>query len=162
MKKILYIDLDGVIADFDSAIELIHPGISALPEEERRRVIHEVCKGCSEFFQNLLLIEGAVEAVLTLFPQYEIYFLSTPMWDVPHSFSGKCIWLEKHFGELARKRLILSHRKDLQIGDFLVDDRKKHGSDAFRGEFIHFGQPPFPTWKETLRYLLQQAKVEIE
>lgn len=158
MKKILYIDLDGVLADFDSEIELVHPGIAFFSEEDRRKLIHEICKERPEFFQNLPLMEGATEAVFTLFPLYEVYFLSTPMWDVSHSFSGKAIWVEKYFGEMARKRLILTHRKDLQIGDYLVDDRIRHGSDSFRGEFIHFGKHPFPTWKETLGYLLEKTK----
>lgn len=161
MKKILYIDLDGVIADFDSELELIQPGIAALAEEDRGRLVHEICKRDPEFFQNLPLFEGAKESVHLLLPLFDVYFLSTPMWDVSHSFSGKCLWLEKQFGEKVRKRLILSHRKDLQIGDYLVDDRKRHGSEKFIGEFIHFGQFPFKTWKDTLGYLLQKAEFEI-
>ena len=35
--------------------------------------------------------------------------------------------------------MILSHRKDLLKGDYLIDDRPKHGADTFDGEWIRFG-----------------------
>lgn len=156
-KKILYLDLDGVLADFDFAVEQIQPQMRGMVDPERRELVHKLVGASPDFFMNLPLINGAEEAVFTLMPLFELYFLSTPMWDVPHSFSGKPIWLEKHFGPLVRKRLILSPRKDLQIGDFLVDDRKRHGSELFKGQFVHFGQYPFFTWKETLDYLKSQV-----
>ncbi len=49
-------------------------------------------------------------------------------------------------GNKARKKLILTHRKDLNIGDFLVDDRTKNGAGEFMGEFIQFGTDKFPDW----------------
>ncbi len=57
-KKILYIDLDGVLADYDLA------KISTT-EEERKQ------KG---FFENLLPIEGAIDAFKQLSEKYETYF----------------------------------------------------------------------------------------
>ena len=85
---------------------------------------------------------------------YDVYFLSTPMWNVPNSFPGKRIWIDKHFGEAAEKRLILTHRKDLNMGEYLIDDRLRNGVDKFTGEHIHFGQKGFETWAEVLEYLI--------
>jgi 5'(3')-deoxyribonucleotidase len=76
------------------------------------------------------------------------------MWALPESYSGKRIWLEKHFGESIKKRLILSHRKDLLMGDYLIDDRLRHGVTEFKGEHIHFGTDKFPDWEAVLDYLL--------
>ena len=75
---------------------------------------------------------------------FDIYFLSSPMWHMPQSYSGKRIWVEKNLGEIAIRKLILTHRKDLNIGDYLVDDRLKNGAAEFKGEHIHFGTTQFP------------------
>ena len=37
--------------------------------------------------------------------------------------------------------------------DILIDDRPNNGAKDFEGEWIHFGEPPFCTWKDTLKYL---------
>jgi 5'-nucleotidase len=51
--------------------------------------------------------------------------------------------------------LILTHRKDLNIGDYLVDDRLRNGAGEFQGKLIHFGTDEFPNWEVTLKYLEQ-------
>ena len=59
-------------------------------------------------------------------------------------------------GNKARKRLILTHRKDLNIGDFLVDDRTKNGAGEFMGELIQFGTEKFPDWNTVKKYLMEK------
>jgi 5'-nucleotidase len=156
-KKILYLDMDGVIADFDHAIKQLSPGLEttdALPNyEEREAMVDKICADNPIIFHTLKPIDGAIEAVNKLFEIYDVYFLSTPMWSLPSSFSGKRLWLEDHFGDLAKKRLILTHRKDLAIGHFLVDDRKKNGAGEFTGIHIHFATKEFPNWEVTFKHL---------
>ena len=61
-------------------------------------------------------------------------------------------------GTPAYKRLILSHHKNLNRGDFLVDDRpRKNGTDGFEGEVIAFGSKDFPDWPTVTDYLMQRA-----
>lgn len=160
-KKIVYIDMDGVIADFEKSIITFCPEIATNEQyqdvKKRDAKIDFICETNLEFFHNLLPIEGAIDAVIKLFDFYEVFFLSTPMWDVPHSFTGKRIWIERHFGILGKKKLILSHRKDLNIGDFLVDDRTHNGAGAFQGQHIHFGTDEFPNWEVTYKYLKKMA-----
>lgn len=55
-----------------------------------------------------------------------------------------------------RKRLILTHCMDLNIGDFLVDDLTKNGAGEFMGEFIQFGTEKFPDWDAVKKYLLER------
>jgi 5'-nucleotidase len=59
-------------------------------------------------------------------------------------------------GENAYKRLILTHHKNLNAGDFLVDDRDKNGAAEFSGEFIQFGEGEFPDWITVKEYLLSK------
>ena len=56
--------------------------------------------------------------------------------------------------KIAHKRLILTHHKNLNMGDYLIDDREANGSDKFTGEHIHFRTNRFPNWKSVLEYLL--------
>ncbi len=156
-KKILYLDMDGVLADFDGRMKELCPELYSSPEyddyEKKSDKIDELVAIAPRIFETLTPMNGAIDAVNELFSLYDVYFLSTPMWAIPESFMGKRIWLEKHFGENAKKRLILTHRKDLAIGDVLVDDRLKNGAGEFKGKHIHFGKKEYPTWKETLREL---------
>ena len=148
--------MDGVIADF-------HAGVNALCDEfldtteinSSRDRVNALCEANPEIFHDLPLIDGAIPAVHHLMNVFEVYFLSTPMWNVPASFTGKAIWLDKHFGSVAHRRLILTARKDLNIGDYLIDDRLFNGVDKFKGEHIHFGQPKFKDWDMVLEYLFK-------
>ena len=151
-KKILYIDLDGVVADFEKAILNHVPNWKTLSEEDKGKIADDVCGAIPCFFENLEPIDGSIEVIKRLAKSYDVYFLSAPMWNVPASFTGKRIWIEKHFGDDFRKRLILTHRKDLNMGSYLIDDRTRHGVDKFMGKHIHFGTPEFSDWKAVDSY----------
>jgi 5'(3')-deoxyribonucleotidase len=148
LKKLLHIDLDGVIADFISAMDAHH--LRKIPpyDEHPDTIPH--------LFRNLQPIEGAVTAVQKLLNsnKYEIYFLSTAPWNNPSAWTDKRLWIEKQFGDIINRKLILTHRKDLIIGDILIDDRPNNGSDRFQGEWIQFGSVDFPNWESILKYLL--------
>jgi 5'-nucleotidase len=160
MKKTLFLDMDGVIADFDLGIKCLVPGLDTGGEtqadyEIRSKLVDEICEANPTIFHDLPPIPGAIETVNKLFELFDVYFLSTPMWNVPDSYTGKRIWLEKHFGDKVIKKLILTHRKDFICGDILVDDRHKNGAGEFNGEFIHFGSALFPNWESVFNYLVQ-------
>lgn len=150
MKKILHIDLDGTVADFSRAIKALSPETNTDVFSEE---VDDICAKNPDIFHNLQPIEGAIDAVNKLFPLFDVYFLSTPMWHVPDSYIGKRLWVEKHFGALSEKRLILTHRKDLVIGDYLVDDTTRHGVSEFKGVHIHFGTTYVPDWNAVLTIL---------
>lgn len=141
-KKKLMWDMDGILANFGGAIE----------------------KGGSEdnlgFYYNLEPMPDAIESVHKLAPFYDMFILSTPSWSKPHSWNEKRLWIEKQFGELFFKKIILTHRKDLVIGDYLVDDHTWNGADKFTGELIHVGSDKFPTLKVATEYLLAEAQKE--
>lgn len=148
LKKLLYIDLDGVIADFISAMHS-HPLREIPPYDEHPDTIPNI-------FRNLNPLPNSIQAVNTLLnsDKYEIYFLSTAPWNNPSAWTDKRLWLEEQFGDVINRKLILTHRKDLMKGDILIDDRPNNGADKFQGEWIQFGSDKFPNWNEILNYLL--------
>jgi 5'(3')-deoxyribonucleotidase len=99
----------------------------------------------------------ALDAYEELASLFDTYLLSTSPWGNPSAWSDKLLWVKRHLGSPAYKRLILTHHKNLNVGDFLVDDRRKNGADRFRGELILFGSPEFPDWPAVTAYLRQHA-----
>ncbi len=100
---------------------------------------------------------GAIEAYTELAGLFDTYILSTAPWNNPSAWSDKLIWVKKHLGDVAYKRLILTHHKNLNRGDYLVDDRTKNGVDQFVGKHIHFGTKDYPDWKSVVEYLRLNA-----
>jgi 5'(3')-deoxyribonucleotidase len=98
-------------------------------------------------------IPGAVAAHRELSAIFDTYILSTSPWENPSSWSDKLLWVKKHLGETAHKRLILSHHKNLNRGDFLADDRTKNGAAELEGKHIHFGTTEYPDWTAVMSYL---------
>lgn len=80
-------------------------------------------------------IPKAIESVQFLTSHYVTYILSTAPWKNPSAWSDKVEWIQKYFGEDENsplyKRLILSHHKNLNHGDYLIDDRTANGAGEF-------------------------------
>ena len=141
MKNIIYIDMVGVISDFEKERKN-NPLSSVTPFIGRPDKIPNI-------YKDLEPIEGSIESVTKILK----LFLSTPPWDNPDAWTHKRLWIEKYFGKSARHKLILSARKDLNIGDYLIDDSKFRGQPKFNGEWIEFGRIDYPNWKTVLDYL---------
>lgn len=146
MKKVLYVDMDNVLVDFKTGIARIDPELLKQFEGNLDEV--------PGIFGLMDPMKDAIESYNKLAKQYETYILSTSPWENPSAWHDKLVWVKKHLGEVAHKRLILSHNKHLNIGDYLIDDRLKNGADKFTGELIHFGTEKFPDWKSVVEYLL--------
>ena len=114
--KLLYIDLDGVVADFVSAMNS-HPSRNQPPYDLDPDTIPGL-------FRNLEPIKDAIASVNKLLnsDKYEVYILSTAPWNNPSAWTDKRLWIEEQFGDKINRKLILTHRKDLVKGDILIDD----------------------------------------
>ena len=106
------------------------------------------------FFSRLKPIEGALDAILKLEQNYEVYILTRPSIKNIHSYSEKAEWVERYLGEHYLEKLILCPNKSLVKGDFLIDDYDMNGQRQFEGEFIHFKTEKFPDWEFVLKYLI--------
>lgn len=145
-KRKLFFDMDGVLVDFQS-------GIDKLSDETKKEYegrLDEV----PGIFSLMDPMPGAIEAVKRLSEHYDVYILSTAPWKNTSAWSDKITWITKNFGELFKKRVILTHCKNLCYGDFLVDDRGKNGASEFTGEWIEFGSAFYPGWEDVVDYLL--------
>lgn len=160
-KKILYIDMDGTVADLQGRLLHYHPEMPEGYSEEANKKFYEICYANRNIFHELEPISGSDEAVEELKSLFDIYFLSVPMWDLPESFTDKRLWVEKHYGEWGRNRLILSAHKHLNNGEFLVDDTTRHGVDRFAGEHIHIFTEKWPDWPTVTEYLKSKAYTPI-
>ncbi len=145
MKKILYIDMDGVLVDFMAKVNQLDEAIKKEYEGRVDEIPH--------LFADLEPIEGAIEAYHYLAQRFDTYILSTAPWGNPTALDDKKAWVKRYLGDVAHKRLILTHHKHLNRGDFLIDDRLKNGSERFEGELIHFGTDRFPDWSSVIEYL---------
>lgn len=150
-KKRLYIDMDNVLVDFQS-------GLDRIPEEIRKK--YEKNDEIPGIFELMEPMPGALDAVDRLKDKFDLYILSTAPWKNPGAWTHKVEWVQKYFGKDEdspfHKRLILTHHKDFNKGDFLIDDRKDNGAEKFDGEWIKFGSEQFPDWETVTSYLLSK------
>ena len=125
----IFIDMDGVLCDFEKAAAQIpteKTDFSQRPDE----VLD---------FSTFEPMVGAIEAVHKIIDMgHDVFIASTPPWNNPAAWGQKRDWIEEHIPELERK-IVLTHRKDLLIGDILIDDTTYRGQKDFQGEFMHFG-----------------------
>jgi len=137
--------MDHVLVDFKSALDI-----------QSNEILDEYAGREDEIpslFAQIQPMKDAVESFNKLSKKYDTYILSTAPWNNPTAWSDKLQWIKKHLGDSAYKRLIISHHKNLNKGDYLIDDRTKNGSGEFEGELILFGSERFPDWKTVCAYL---------
>ena len=124
----IYVDMDGVISNFEKAskeLQRIH-GKTNRPDKHVN-------------YRNLEVISGAKEAMAVLNQDFDIFIATTPAWDRPEVWGQKREWIGDYFPYL-KKKMILTHRKDLLIGDILIDDSRYRGQPDFQGEWYWFNQ----------------------
>ena len=148
-KKIIYFDMDGVLVDLAAKIAEYPADVVAKFEKD------DMVDQMPALFLDPPPIKGAVDAFNKFVnsDKYDVYILSTAPWENPSAWMHKRLWVDKYLGDGAWKRLILSHNKHLNMGDYLVDDRTKNGAGDFTGELIQFGTDKFTDWDSVVQYL---------
>ena len=138
--------MDNVLVDFASGVNNV-PQKKQIEYEGRLDEIPGI-------FSLMKPLNGAVTSFYRLSNKYDTYILSTAPWDNASAWSDKNLWVKKYLGEIAYKKLILTHHKNLNIGDLLIDDRTSNGAALFKGEHIMFGSNKYPNWEAVCNYLL--------
>ena len=150
MKRVFF-DMDNVLVDFQSGLDQV--------SEELKKEYAGHPDDIPGIFGLMKPMPGAIEAAQELAKHYEVYILSTAPWNNPSAWADKVAWVTKYLDDVFHKKIIVSHRKDLYKGDYLIDDRENHGANVFDGEWIQFGSSRFPNWESVLNFLLQEDKM---
>jgi 5'(3')-deoxyribonucleotidase len=147
MKKIIYIDMDNTLADY-------------LGMAKQMQIDPSEAKYLKGFFEKLQPMPNAIDSYNKLAEHFDVYILSTGPWSNPHSLYEKVLWVKQHLPK-AYKNVIFSHHKDLNIGDYLIDDSIKNGAQDFHGKHIQIGSAAFPTWNDVLQYISEKENIQL-
>jgi hypothetical protein len=139
MRRQIYLDCDGVLADFDKGAEAIlgmHPRI--FEKRYNPGLFWKKLAQAPDFFERLEPMADAYELYEAVKHRDPIILTGLPRgnWAEPQ----KRRWAERHFpGVPVITTLAALKREHCHPGDALVDDRDKHRHlwEAAGGVFIH-------------------------
>lgn len=138
MTKLILVDQDGVLADFEQGVHhlwqqkfgecLPLKGVRThfyladdLPDlkNELYQIYSEV-----GFFEHLPPMDGAIEALNWLVDHgYDVRICTAPINAYRNCVAEKFMWVERHLGLDWTKRMILTKDKTWVRGDVLIDDK---------------------------------------
>lgn len=96
---------------------------------------------------------SAVKSFAHLCEKYNPYILIAGNYNQPDNLPALYSWIETNVGVPAWDRVIVSSRKDILLGDYLLDSfPQRHSSEGFMGTVLHFGDDPFRTWEDVITY----------
>lgn len=124
----IFIDMDGVIVDFDGYIR-------------RHGLTVDQGKYTPGSFSAMHALPGAIDSVQSLIARgHDVWIATRPVENAAHTYSEKAQWIFTHLPQLAN-RVILTRDKGLLGGpdDLLIDDRpEKANCMNFPGTVIKF------------------------
>lgn len=156
---IILVDMDGVIADFESGFQKawskLGTDFPAIPLKERvlprvvdqypshlARLVAEVCQAPG-FYKHLPPIPGAVAGVRAMLEQgHQVAFCTSPLTAYRNCVLEKFEWIEEHFDQGFTDRVVMTKDKTLVSGDVLIDDQPTvRGLLAPLWQHVIFDQP---------------------
>lgn len=139
MKRLILIDQDGVLADFEQGVQMGYQArfgdtLPALAKGRQHFYLADdypdLCENLHDiytakgFFANLPPIDGAIHAMHTLLASgLDVRICTSPISDYRHCVSEKFAWVEQHLGFEWTKRIVLTKDKTWVRGDILIDDK---------------------------------------
>lgn len=139
MTKLILIDQDGVLADFEKGVQTAWQNsygtpLPALPDGRKHFYLADDYPAYKDklhaiytaqgFFENLPPIVGAIEAMHALLDAgCDVRICTSPISAYRHCVAEKFVWVEKHLGLEWTHRIILTKDKTWVRGDVLIDDK---------------------------------------
>ena len=103
--------------------------------------------------QEFEVCGSAVRSFAALCRNYTPYVLGSSHFNNPDTLPEIFRWVERHLGVPAWNRVIVSNRKDIVLGDYLIDRYPERlGTSDFMGTVLHFGEDPFRTWEDVMTF----------
>ena len=139
LTRQIYLDCDGVLADFDkSALAILGAPSHVFEKRHGAREFWRRLAGADRFFANLDLLPDAMALYAAVKAKDPIILTGMPhgAWAEPQ----KRAWAARHFpGVQMITTTAALKREHCHPGDVLVDDRDQHRSlwEAAGGLFIH-------------------------
>ncbi len=138
--KQLYLDLDGVFADFDAQVRIL---LGAFPWELEDADMWHRLSQVKWFYRKLTLMPAAMPMYRQLEHHAPIFISGLPLaiGEMAFAAQDKTLWVTQHFGYSARLITCMSRDKwnFCRTGDVLLDDRD-HYAAKWRGAggvFVH-------------------------
>ncbi|MFX0132951.1 MAG: hypothetical protein ACFFDN_04825, partial [Candidatus Hodarchaeota archaeon] len=113
-KDKIYVDLDGVVADFSGKYQKV---FNRSAFEDDPFTVQQHCLTVNNFFRDLDVIPKGRELVDSLKDTYKVVFLTTPMADDLECKRDKLEWVRDNFGP--EYDVIFSSQKD----DYVIDEQ---------------------------------------
>lgn len=96
---------------------------------------------------------GAVKSFTRLCEKYDCWIYLPYTYNNPETLPTSIKWIESSIGVTAWNRVITAPRKDMLLGDYLIDRYTGRGeADNFMGTVLHFGEEPFRNWEEIVDF----------
>ncbi|XP_075255155.1 5'(3')-deoxyribonucleotidase, cytosolic type-like [Convolutriloba macropyga] len=167
-KKVVLIDMDGVIVDFEAgyrnAVTQTIPEVTPIPRELRKsyyanlqyaalypnikKKFHDISKQPG-YFSGLPIMPGAKTGVEKLCQYFDVFICTSPMKRYTNCVLEKYLWVEENFGFEFTTRVILTRDKTLVHGDILIDDKPEiEGVKDPSWTRVVFDQP-YNEWVDT-------------
>ena len=137
-KPIAYVDMDDTLCDFQTSRKA--------HIEKTPSIKVPWCK--MDFFRKLAPMEGAIDGIIKLTENYDVWILTRPSVYNPLCYTEKRLWVEDHLGFEWCHKLILCPDKSLMKGHLLIDDNEWK---KFEGIQLLFGSESCPDWNSVLK-----------
>ena len=98
-------------------------------------------------------VSASLKGVEFLARRFDLRFVVDGPGDGWQEMEDKRSWLEEHIGVHAWERTVLATRKDMLLGDYLIDAHPDECSgDGVMGTVVRLGAPDFRDWEETITF----------
>lgn len=141
-RKRVFVNMDNVLIDFHSIKE--NQGNDTL----------------SMYGGRTDNIPGAIDAISELQEYFDLYILITTSWNNPSVLVNKVKWVIHTLGNTFKEHIIITSRKDMCIGDYLIDSSGNNGASEFEGEWVMFGSENYPDWRSVILYLYKKEDLD--